>query len=227
MLQTRKRDFRCPFLVGAEALETYPSFCFVDHAPRADNCRFNLSRKGMRDLGNAACKFQHDFSLTATGEEESVSGHMFFALQVYTGTFFAISSRCSSLLRCVSRLCEDTSPRLRTSLSCRAARLVQFISRPRWPSTFCVGFCFPLCSIGFVDWANGLAFACLVDDGRATCFDHLHRCSVDFHQRFPAWGHVLSPSPVYSALVWRHVHPLSVGVSQPVGRGFGSHLSLD
>ena len=53
----------------------------------------------------------------------------------------------------------------------------------------------------------------LVDDGRATCFDNVHRCLVDFHQRFPVGGHVQYPSPVYSATGWRHVHlvgPLSV-----------------
>ena len=58
------------------------------------------------------------------------------------------------------------------------------------------------------DWANGHASACLVDDGRATCFDNPHWCLVDFHQRFPVGGHVQSASPVYSALVWRHVHPV-------------------
>ena len=58
-------------------------------------------------------------------------------------------------------------------------------------------------------WANGHAPACLSGDGRATCFDHLHRCPVDFLQRFPVGGHVQSPLPVYSALVWRHVHPVA------------------
>ena len=73
------------------------------------------------------------------------------------------------------------------------------------------------------EWATHPRVWSMVDD--ATCFNHLHRCPADFHQRFQ-WADMFSL--LSRALCTRTLLGLSVsfGVSQLVGRDLGGYLSL-